>query len=341
MSILCEQQNNTYVQNIYTYMQALNHADTSSILSILNTYFHKDANINISFPFNQFEGITDYHQNFWIDFFNAFSTPSRRDHIVMSGRYNDSDWVSATGEYTGVFSKSWLNIPATNKLTHIRYGEFYKIVDNKISECFILLDIIDVMQQADIQLLPPSLGTEQLFPAPATQDGIQLKPADEKITLNALKLVEDMIFIGLRDRQENEYTSKGSERYWHPNMLWYGPTGIGSTRGIDGFQKWHQHPFIKAFPNRVGGNHKARFAQGNYVCSTGWPSINATHSGSGWLGLAATNKDVTMRVMDFWRCEQSLLIENWVFIDILDVFNQLGYDLFERMNLHLAANHRG
>ena len=40
------------------------------------------------------------------------------------------------------------------------------------------------------------------------------------------------------------------EKYWHPNMCWYGPSGIGSTRGIQGFRLAHQIPFLNAMPDR-------------------------------------------------------------------------------------------
>ena len=35
-----------------------------------------------------------------------------------------------------------------------------------------------------------------------------------------------------------------------------------------------------------------------------------------------------MRVCDWWRREGDLLVENWVFVDVLDVLLQMGYDLF-------------
>ena len=73
---------------------------------------------------------------------------------------------------------------------------------------------------------------------------------------------------------------------------------------------------------------RARFGDGNYVASTGWPSITATHKGSGWLGTEATDRPITMRVMDFWRSENTMLVENWVMIDIPDVLNQIGIDVF-------------
>lgn len=329
-------------QHLWHYFQAINQVSPDNMASVLAKYFHPHASIHLPHPFNHVAGIDDYERKFWRDFLSAFDRPTRREHILISGHYDQADWVSVTGEYSGTFVHDWLGIPATHQLTHIRYGEFYQVVDHQVTACFILFDIIDVMQQAGIHLLPPSLGTTQRFPAPATQDGVVFDAADSALTKRALTLVEDMIFVGLRDREPNELISQGAERYWHPHMLWYGPAAIGSTRGIDGFQNWHQQPFIKAFPDRVGGDHKARFAEGNYVASTGWPSIQATHTGPGWLGLAATGKSVTMRVMDFWRCQHGKLVENWVFIDIPDLFNQLGDDLMDRMALHLQAhNGRG
>jgi hypothetical protein len=35
-----------------------------------------------------------------------------------------------------------------------------------------------------------------------------------------------------------------------------------------------------------------------------------------------------MRVMDFWHASKGKLDENWVMIDIPDVLNQIGIDVF-------------
>ena len=105
------------------------------------------------------------------------------------------------------------------------------------------------------------------------------------------------------------------------------PAGIGSNFTYAGFQKDHRIPFLTGFPDRIGGNHYARFGDGNYVCSGGWPSINATHGGL-YLGVAATDRKITQRVMDFWRCADGQIMENWVFIDMPDLFLQMGVDLF-------------
>ncbi len=64
---------------------------------------------------------------------------------------------------------------------------------------------------------------------------------------------------------------------------------------------------------------------------TAWPGMYMTLSGDGWLGIAAANQQLTMRSLDFWRCENGLIRENWVLVDLLDVYNQLGVDVFSRM----------
>ena len=41
----------------------------------------------------------------------------------------------------------------------------------------------------------------------------------------------------------------------------------------------------------------------------------------------ATGKPITMRVMHMLRREGELFKENWVFIDILELFMQMDYDI--------------
>ena len=123
------------------------------------------------------------------------------------------------------------------------------------------------------------------------------------------------------------------ERFWHPHMMWYGPAGIGSCRQLKGFQDVHQRAFLGAFPDRRGGDHKARLGDGAYVGSTGWPSVRATHLGP-WQGQAATGRKISMRVMDFWRREDNLLRENWVFIDMIELLLQMDIDVMGALNLN-------
>jgi predicted ester cyclase len=59
--------------------------------------------------------------------------------------------------------------------------------------------------------------------------------------------------------------------------------------------------------------------------------MHMTVSGSGWLGIAPGNQKISMRSLDFWRVEGDLIRENWVLIDMLSVYHQLGIDVLARM----------
>ncbi|MFT5364747.1 MAG: hypothetical protein ACI9VX_002384 [Dinoroseobacter sp.] len=47
-----------------------------------------------------------------------------------------------------------------------------------------------------------------------------------------------------------------------------------------------------------------------------------------FLGQDPTGERLFMRVCDWWRREDDLLVENWVLVDIPHVLLQLGYDIF-------------
>ena len=126
----------------------------------------------------------------------------------------------------------------------------------------------------------------------------------------------------------------GMNKFWHPKMNWYGPSGIGTGRGIEGFRKWHQIPFLAAMPDRgkfVDQITYHFFGDGNYVGVTGWPNMIQTLSDGGWMGIAPSGKRITMRSLDFWRIEKGLSRENWVLVDLLDVYDQIGVDVFARI----------
>ena len=120
--------------------------------------------------------------------------------------------------------------------------------------------------------------------------------------------------------------------YWHPNAPWYGPTGIGSARGADGIRD----VVLRSFRQGLSENTRhleegVFFGDHDLVAFTGWPSGTAVHSGDGFLGLAPTGKRFTRRSLDFWRVEDGQIRENWVMVDMLDLYRQLGVDVFDRM----------
>jgi steroid delta-isomerase-like uncharacterized protein len=121
----------------------------------------------------------------------------------------------------------------------------------------------------------------------------------------------------------NDHVIEGMEAYWTKDMVWYGPAGIGTKRGIKDFQDNHQRPFLHAFSDKHATD-EVRIAEDDFVAAFGYQ--DATHSGD-YLGIPASGKRVKIRYMDFWRVEDEKLVENWVLIDILDFLEQVGYDV--------------
>ncbi len=298
----------------------------------LRALYSDDTSWHGPHPLNDLAGVEQVISTFWRPLTHALPDIERRDDIFFGGVFKSQQWLCATGHFTGTFTHDWLGIPATRKTLNIRFGEFLRLEQRKVVETYIILDILDVMRQAGCWPIAPSLGAIDRVPGPVTHDGLVFAPQPEAETQLSLKLVEAMA-AGLLEYDGKTLRSMGMTRFWHPKMMWYGPAGIGTARGLKGFEDHHQIPFLKAFPDRVGGNHKARFAEGTFVGSTGWPSVNATHSGSGFLGLPATGKRIGMRVMDFWRREGDLLRENWVFIDLIELLLQMGVDVFARLEV--------
>jgi hypothetical protein len=56
-----------------------------------------------------------------------------------------------------------------------------------------------------------------------------------------------------------------------------------------------------------------------------------TLSQDGWMGIAPAGRKISLRSLDFWRVEGGKIRENWVLVDLLDVYRQLGVDVFARL----------
>jgi predicted ester cyclase len=270
----------------------------------------------------------------------------RRDYIVIAGKTEkDLEWVGCGGFYNGTFIKPFLDIPPTGHIAHMRFHEFFRFKDDKIIEVQALWDIPELMMQSNSWPMAPTLGREWCVPGPATLDGVSDKPYDAKKSNSSIEHI-----LGMADAIK-KYPSEGGpevmkmDYYWHPKMNWYGPSGIGSGRGVEGFRNWHQIPFINAMPDRgkyVKDITYHFFGDRDYVAVTGWPNMIQTISHDGWMGIAPVNKKIEMRSLDFWRLENGKIRENWVMVDILDVYNKIGVDVFARLReFNKAKNMKG
>lgn len=315
---------------IAAFRRALYDCEPVALRSQLRGVFAPDAVIHLTFPFEDLHGPDALFEQAYAPLLHAIPDLERRDFIVMAGEDKGEHWIGCAGFYTGVFEQPWLDIPPTQQIVAMRYHEFFRVVDDRVVEMQAIWDIPQVMMQAQAWPMTPSLGVEWLVPGPATQDGIIIAPYDAERSAASRQLVSDML-AGL-GRSTEGVEAMQLDRYWHPKLIWYGPAGIGTARRISGFRRWHQIPFLKALPDRiVVPGAGVLFGDGDYVGYTGWPGMRMTVSGDGWLGIAPAHQSITMRSLDFWRCENGLIRENWVLIDLLHVYNQIGVDVFSRM----------
>lgn len=318
-------------QRIGVFRRALYDCDPAVLEDQLRDLFAPDCAVHLAHPFEDMTGAGELIERAYRPLLAALPDLERRDFIVMAGTAgNGTHWVGCAGHYIGVFEHPWLDIPPTQRAVAMRYHEFFRFEDGQVVEMQAVWDIPQVMMQAQAWPLVPSLGVEWLAPAPATQDGIITTGHDPAHSAASVRLVSDML-AGLA-RSGQGVAAMQLERYWHPKMLWYGPAGIGTARQVKGFRLWHQIPFLNALPDRRVIDHEAAlFGDGDYVGFTAWPGMQMTITGDGWLGIAPAGQRLTMRSLDFWRCEDGLIRENWVLIDLLDIYNQIGINVFSRM----------
>ncbi len=335
---MTESIHNQNKERIGVFRRALYDVEPGRLRGQLGEIFARNCLVQLANPLETLAGVDGLYEQAYAPLLAAVPDLERRDFIVMAGESNGGDWVGCCGHYMGVFAEPWLDIPPTRHLMAMRYHEFFRLEDGLVVEMQALWDVPQLMMQAGAWPMTPSLAPEWVVPGPATEDGIIAAAYDEAQSQASLDWVTAML-VAL-ERSPEGLAAMQIDRHWHAKMMWYGPAGIGSMRRISGFRNWHQIPFLKALPDRSVFKDKGiMFGDGDYVAFTGWPGMSMTVSGDGWLGIAPANQQITMRSLDFWRCEKGLIRENWVLVDLLHVYEQIGVDVFERMRELTIARH--
>jgi predicted ester cyclase len=341
----------THKRQLHAGLSALAEDGPGAIGDHLAALYDASAEWRGAHPMNEMRGTEAIEAKVWAPLLRAFPDLERRDLIVTGGSYGDRDYVAMIGHHCGTFRADWLGIPATGRPVFIRYGEVHEVRGGRIVQSNCLWDILDVIRQAGLWPIAPSLGTEGMWPGPITGDGLRFADADP--VQSAASLAQTLAMhatLGAYDDRggagREGLLEMPQKDHWHPRMMWYGPSGIGTTRGLQGFVDHHQLPFRTAFPNRKGGGqwdeiaamrakhgggHYIRIGDGPYSVTGGWPSVFATHTGDDFLGVGSTGRAVTMRVMDFYLHHEGLIRENWVPLDVLDLLRQMGVDVLARM----------
>ncbi len=318
----------------HTFLNTLVRAPESVLTDLVREHLSPDTIWDISHPINRLEGPDQVLEGFIIPLRNALTRLQRRDEIFIGGanrREEGGQWIAAVTHFLGNFDAPFLGLAPSNHLVFLRAGEFYRIDEGFITQARIILDIPDMIRQCGVHPFPgPSMGLETMFPGPATHDGV-LPSGGAEMGSASLDVVEGMI-AHLHEYDPDTFASDnqtGQSGYWHEDMLWYGPAGIGSNYLWDGFVKDHRRGFLEAFPDRRGGNHFCRLGDSNYAAFSGWPSMTMSFQGD-YLGVKADGRPLSLRVMDFYRCADGKIIENWVMLDYMELMHQMGIDLIAR-----------
>ena len=280
-------------------------------------------------PFNEISGSEKVARQFWEPLRNSLRSLQRRQDIFFAG-LNEIDghssvWVVSMGHLMGLFDASFIGIPPTGKMAFLRYCEFNRIENGKISETAMYFDVPHLMRQAGLPIFKSQTAQHLVQPGPITHDGLLFGPTPAKDGAETLAAIHRMI-SDLGQWNSGLPLEEELRRTWNEDMIWWGPEGIGATYTIERYAKQHSGPFRAGLTDRSKTNHIARLAEGHYGGFFGWPNFTARPLG-GFMEMPAFDRSGEFRVIDIYRRDGDKLAENWIFIDLLHFWNSLGVDL--------------
>lgn len=314
------------------YYTALEDARLDTVTGVLDRFLSSDHRWRGYHPFYELSGIDAVSETFWVPLIQALAPLQRRVDIFFAGD-NALDaggrWVVSMGHLMGLFDRPWLGIRPTGKLQFLRYAEFMRVENGKITETAFYIDIPHFMTQAGCDPFPHQTGTTLVQPGPQTHDGLLFDDADRAEGAKTLARIESMA-KNLGTWQSPLPIEEELRLDWAEDMIWWGPHGIGATYTIDRYIKQHAGVFRASFTNRSSTGHVARLAEGHFGGFFGWPNFSAEPTG-GFMGMPATGKTAEFRVIDIYRRAGDKLVENWVFIDLLHLWKQFDVDILGRL----------
>lgn len=305
------------------------HERAQDLQALATQIFAPDARVEVSAPVGTLIGPEQIVNGLILPLRAAFAPARRRDLMIFGGqnrRDYGGEWVTAITHITGLFTAPLWGVQPSGKLTYLRIGEFWRMAGGKITEARLIIDVLDLIHQTGVWPLEEAhYGAPITFPAPQTQDGLCPDGRDGEASLDVVERMLGDLHVYDPDSFGSD-GQVGAGGTWAPDFAWYGPGGIGSTVSWPGFVDHHRASFLRAFPDRKGGNHYARVGDGNFAAVSGWPSMTMTHRDT-YLGVPATDRALTLRVMDFYRIEDGLIAENWVLLDYINLLDQMGIDV--------------
>jgi len=279
-------------------------------------------------PFYDINGPTALADTVWSPLKIAMPVLQRRPDILFAGRHHMQDenalWVVSMGHFIGDWVQPWLGIKPSTKLTFVPYVAWYRIEAGDIVETVEWLDILSVITQAGLNpYAKVQTAAHMMSPGPLTHDGLLLQPQDSTESQKTFDLTNAML-----TELAETYTSPADHmsRYWHSDMTWFGPAGIGGCLGFEGYRRGHTGPFEQQQEFVAYHPEVAATAEGNYAAFLWRPCLGMRNTGD-YMGVPNNDAIAQMRVVDVYRRNADKLAENWIFIDMLHFINMQGTDL--------------
>lgn len=303
-------------------------APGAETIAACQSYLSPDHSYRGMRPFYDIKTPEPLADTLWSPLKTAMSACQRRPDIFFASHADldpeQGTWVVEMGNFLCDFTGDWLGIPATGKATYLPYVTINRVAGGAIVETVEFLDILAVLTHAGRNpLAEHQTGGLIMSPGPKTHDGLLHDAQPDDLTKGTYDLTHAMLTdLAL------SYTSPGDHlaRFWHADMNWFGPTGIGASLSIPGYQRGHTLPFEKKQDVVKIHDWELALAEGNFAAFMWWPCLTLRNTGD-YLGAPANEAQAEMRVVDLYRRHGDKLAENWIFIDILHFLAEQGVDL--------------
>lgn len=238
------------------------------------------------------------------------------DEYATTTTYGNAHWMDEL-----------FGIPAPREWTYFRVTDFYSIrktgpEQGLVNYNFMMIDFADMFRRVGRPVLPPAPLPEGFVMTAHADDGV---PAPLSVVVAgrdhvaAKKAAAGAIYDGW-------VGGVPASKWWHRNLTFYGPGGIGMATNVGEFQRHVLDLYHAAFTNR-SVDEKMLFCEGNYCGAYG--VLWGHHVGT-WVGLPASGKRLGLRFGMHFRIVGGLVQEGWAILDFPGLFTQLGLDFFGR-----------
>jgi len=236
--------------------------------------------------------------------YTMFNSPFPDLEFIFEDVIAEDDLVVGRGVISGTHKGEFFGVPATGKKVHWTGTRLFKMKDGKITDGWVNIDMLGLMQQMGVIPAPPA-------PPPPDTPPPHLTGAPSTREANH-RLMEEFV-----EELWNKGNLQWAEENFHPEAS--SPNAPGLPPGAQGtnfivqmmrsaFPDFHMElTHVIAEDDRVA----ARFVE------------TGTHQGE-FFGIAPTGRKVRFSEIGILRVADGQIVETWYDVDMLGLMGQLG-----------------